>query len=47
MLVDKVIWAPGNPLIASTSSMKSEAQSLVESVVGGEGGGNFSRENHC
>jgi len=29
-----VIWAPGNPLIASTSSVKSEAQSLVESVVG-------------
>lgn len=29
-----MIWAPGNPLIASTSSVKSEAQSLVESVVG-------------
>lgn len=29
-----MIWAPGNPLIASTFSVKSEAQSLVESVVG-------------
>lgn len=47
MLVDKVIWAPGSSLITSTSSVKSEAQSLAESVVGGEGGGNFSRENHC
>ena len=46
MLVDMVVRASGNLLIASTSSMKSEAHSLVESVVGGEGGGSFRRENY-
>lgn len=46
MLVDMVVRASGNLLIASTSSMKSKAHSLVESVLGGEGGGSFRRENY-
>lgn len=43
MLVDMVVGAHGNPLIASTSSVKSEALSLVGSEVGEEGG-SFRRE---